>query len=89
MCMDINPPKKNVHNFLLIIRLYATSELSMLAWNWNATDSKKNYFWPDFPPIFPDMTVQRNVPQFCTGQDVTETCFSHWDYLSKYTERLR
>ena len=34
---------------------------------WNATDSKKNYFRPDYPTTFLDMTVQRNVPRFCTG----------------------
>ena len=26
----------------------ATFELSMRECNWNATDSKKNYFWPDY-----------------------------------------
>ena len=44
----------------------ATPELSMRAWNWNVTDSKKNYFLPDYSPIYSDMTVQRNIPRFCT-----------------------
>ena len=27
---------------------------------------KKIYFWPDYSPIFSDITVQRYVPWFCT-----------------------
>ena len=50
---------KHVHNFLM----NATSELSMRAWNWNVTDSKKT------KEIFHD---------FVRGQSVAETCFSHW-----------
>ena len=38
----------------------------MRAWNWNVTDSKKKKNWPDYSPIFSDMTVQRNVARFCT-----------------------
>ena len=44
----------------------ATSELNMQTWSWNVTDCKKKYFWPDYPAIFSVMTLQRNVPRFCT-----------------------
>ena len=39
----------------------------MRAWNWNVTDSKKNIFDLIIRREVLDMTVQRNVPQFCTG----------------------
>ena len=54
---------KNVHNFLMNVRPlswacgHGTEMLLIL---------KKNYFWLDYPPICSDMTVQRNVPRFCT-----------------------
>ena len=54
---------KNVHNFLMTVWPlsfacgHGTETLLIL---------KKNYFWPDYFPIFCDMTAQRNVPRFCT-----------------------
>ena len=53
---------KNVDNFLMTLRSlswacgHGTEKLLI---------QKKNYFWPDYSPIFSDMTVQRNVPRFC------------------------
>ena len=53
---------KNVNNFLMTVR--------PLSWACgHGTEMlliKKNYFWPDYSPIYSDMTVQRNVPRFCT-----------------------
>ena len=56
----------------------ATSELSMRAWNWNVTDSKKPYFWPDYSPIFPIWQSKEMSHDFVRSQSVAETCSSHW-----------
>ena len=63
-------PKK-VHNFLMT----ATSELSMRAWNWNVTDSKKYIFDLITPRYFPIWQSKEMSHDFVRGQSVAETCF--------------
>ena len=63
---------KNVHNF-------ATSELSMRAWNWNVTDSKKAIFDLIIPRYIQIWHSKEMSHDFVRGQSVAETCFSHWD----------
>ena len=72
----LTPRSKNVHNFLMTVR-----PLSMRAWNWNATDSKKTIF---------DLIILRHIQRwqskemsldFLHGQSVAETCLSHWGYV--------
>ena len=69
---------KNVHNFLMTVRPlswacgHGTEMLLIL---------KKNYFWPDSSPIFSDITVQRNVPRFCTRSRLQS-------FLTHFTSQL-
>ena len=59
----------------------ATCELSMRAWNWNVTVSKKTIFGLIILGQVLDIFVQRNVPGFLRGQSVAKTCLRHWGYI--------
>ena len=57
----------------------------------------KNYFWPDYSLIFCDMTVQSNVPWFCTRSICGWNSFSwlfqplglNWGYNSWSRKKQR
>ena len=57
----------------------ATSELSMRAWNWNVTDSRKNIFDLVIPRYIQIWQSKEMSHDFVRGQSVAETCFSHLD----------
>ena len=64
---------KNVGNFLMTVR---ENELSIRHRSWNVTDSIKSIFDLNIRGQVLDITVQRNVPRFCTG--FICACFSQW-----------
>ena len=66
-----SPPQgpKNVHIILM-------TDLSMRAWNWNVTDSKKTIFDLITPRYFPIWQSKEMSHDFVRGKFVAETCFS-------------
>ena len=76
---------ENDHNFF---NDCATSELSMWAWNWNFTDSKKNIFDLITLRYFPIWQSKEMSHDFVQGQSVADTCFSHFGYRLKRVQRL-
>ena len=63
-----------------LVNACATSELSMRAWSWNVTDSKKTIFDLITPRYFPIWQSKEMSHYFVRGQSVAETCFSHRSY---------
>ena len=61
-------------------KVCASCELSMRACNWNVTDSKKTIFDVIIWEQGLDMTVQKNVPRFCTGS-ICGWNHSYWGYV--------
>ena len=78
---------KNVHNFIMTVRPQSWAcghgtEMFLIL--------KNIKFWPDYSPIFSDMTVQRNVPRFCTRSICGWNLFKllGLDYLNLFSAEI-
>ena len=81
MAVTESDPDPKVRKISITFNDCVTSELSMRAWNWNVTDSKKTIFDLITPRYFPIWQSKEMTRDFVRGQSVAENCFSHWGYI--------
>ena len=59
----------------------------MRAWDWYVTDSKKNYFWPDYSPIFFRYDSPKKCPTILYAVNMCPTIqptFTHFSHVFPY-----